>query len=71
MKRTCSTALIATFVALFAVKASPLRAQTPSVEYLPMGPYTNDFTAPMPNWWFHGIPSYYFDAGTSDPGCRS
>ena len=40
MKRTTSTALVAAFIALFAVKVSLLRAQTPPAEYLPMGTVT-------------------------------
>ncbi len=52
VKRTSTNTLIAAFIALFAVRAGLLRAQTPTAAYLPMGPYTNDFSAPMPNWWF-------------------
>ena len=70
MKRIVFSALIAAFLALLAVKPGPLSAQTPAAEFLPMGAYTNDFSAPMPGWWFHGIPSYYFDSETTDPGCR-
>ena len=58
-------------LALAVSGASPAFAQSlpDSAAYLPMGAYTNDFSAPMPDWWFYGTPAYYFDMGSLDsPG---
>jgi RHS repeat-associated protein len=68
MTRLIHAEIIAASIALFAMEAIPLHAQTPPAEYLPMGPYTNDFSAPMPNWWFYGMPSHYFDSATATQG---
>ena len=46
-------------LALAVSGASPAFAQSlpDSAAYLPMGAYTNDFSAPMPDWWFYGTPA--------------
>ena len=43
MKRLIHSGIIAASLALLAFEGIPLYAQTPPAEYLPMGPYTNDF----------------------------
>ncbi|MBQ6923935.1 MAG: RHS repeat protein [Kiritimatiellae bacterium] len=50
-------------LALAALGASPAFAQSlpESAAYLPMGAYTNDFSAPMPDWWFEDMSGFFYD----------
>ena len=50
-------------LALAALGASPAFAQSlpDSAAYLPMGAYTNDFSAPMPDWWFDDMSGFFYD----------